>query len=58
MHQVSAICYEITSVMPLMAQETLKMVYYAYFHSIIIYGLIFWKNSPQSVKIFKIQRKI
>jgi hypothetical protein len=41
-----------------MSQETLKMVYYAYFHSIVYYGLMFWGNSSRSVKIFKIQKNI
>jgi hypothetical protein len=38
-----------------MSQKTLKMIYYAYFHSIVNYGLIFW-GSSYSVKIFKIQK--
>jgi hypothetical protein len=41
-----------------MSQETLKMVYYAYFHSIVNYGLIFWGNSSHSVKMFKLQKNI
>jgi hypothetical protein len=41
-----------------MSQETLKMVYYAYFYSIMNYGLIFWENSSHSVKNFKIQKNI
>jgi hypothetical protein len=31
----------------------LKMVYYAFFHSMITYGLIFWGNSTSSVHVFK-----
>jgi hypothetical protein len=41
-----------------MSQETLKMVYHAYFHSIMNYGLIFWGISSHSVNIFKIQKNI
>jgi hypothetical protein len=41
-----------------MSQETLKMVYYAYFHSTVNYGLTFWGNSSHSVKIFKIRKNI
>ena len=40
------------------SQETLKMFYYAYFHSIMNYGLIFWGNSSHSANFFKIQQKI
>jgi hypothetical protein len=41
-----------------MSQETLKMVYYAYFYPIVNCGLIFWGNSSHSVKFFKIQNNI
>jgi hypothetical protein len=34
------------------------MVYYAYFHFIVNYGLIFCGKSSQSAKIFKIQKNI
>jgi hypothetical protein len=29
----------------LMKTETLKLVYFAYFHSIMSYRIIFWENS-------------
>ena len=35
--------------------ELLKMIYYAYFHSVVAYGLVFWGNSSQSVNILKLQ---
>jgi hypothetical protein len=38
--KLSSACYAMRSVKPFMLQETLKMVYYAYFHSIVNYGLI------------------
>jgi hypothetical protein len=41
-----------------MSLETLKIVYYAYFNSVVNYGLIFWGNSSHSIKIFKIQKNI
>ena len=34
------------------------MISHAYVHSILIYGIIFWGNSPQSTYIFKIQKRI
>jgi hypothetical protein len=40
--KLSAACYAVRSIKPFMSQEILKMVYYAYFHSIVNYGLIFW----------------
>jgi len=38
--------------------NTVKMLYYSYFHSIMTYGLFFWGNSPDSIKIFRLQKKI
>jgi hypothetical protein len=40
-----------------MKTETLKLVYFAYFHSIVSYGIIFWGNSTDSKKVFYIQNK-
>ncbi|PNF17558.1 hypothetical protein B7P43_G15556, partial [Cryptotermes secundus] len=56
--KLNAACYAMRSIKPFMSQETLKMVYHAYFHSIMNYGLIFWGNSSHSVIIFKIQKNI
>jgi hypothetical protein len=41
-----------------MSLETLRMVYFAYIHSIVSYGTIFWGNQPYSDKIFKIQKRV
>jgi len=41
-----------------MSQETLRTVYFAYVHSIMSYGIIFWGNQPYSEKIFKIQKGV
>jgi len=45
-------------VKPYVTANTLKVIYYSYFHSIMTYGLIFWGNSPDSIKIFRLQKKI
>jgi hypothetical protein len=34
------------------------MTYYAYAHSVMSYGIIFWGNSTHSNQIFKIQKRI
>jgi hypothetical protein len=34
------------------------MVYYAYFHSIIHYGIIFWGNSSYVINIFCFQKRV
>ena len=38
--------------------ESLKRVYYVYFHSIMSYRLIFWGNSSQSSNTFKFKKII
>jgi hypothetical protein len=34
------------------------MVYYAYFHSIICYGVILWGNSSYAIHIFHLQKRV
>jgi len=41
-----------------MSPETLRMVYFAYIHSVMSYGIIFWGNQQYSDKIFKIQKRV
>jgi hypothetical protein len=40
-----------------MSPETLRMVYFAYVHSIMSYGITFWGNQPYSDKICKIKKR-
>ena len=35
--------------------KTLQMTHFAYFHSVIRYGIIFWGNAGNSCKVFKLQ---
>ena len=37
--------------------SSLKVIYYAFFHSVMSYGIIFWGNSSHSSIIFRIQKK-
>jgi hypothetical protein len=34
------------------------MVYYAYFHSIILYGIIFWGTSSYAINVFYLQKRM
>jgi len=56
--KLSTACYAIRIVTSLMAEETLRMMYFSYVHSIITYGTIFEGNLPHSNNIFKIQKQI
>ena len=42
--RLSSACYAIKVITPLMSEDTLKMIYYSYVHSIITYGKIFGGN--------------
>jgi hypothetical protein len=46
------------SVKPILSQNVLRMIYFSQVHSVLNYGIIFWGNSPHSVKVFKMQKRI
>jgi hypothetical protein len=51
-------CYAIRSMKPYSnVATTLKMIYHAYFHSLMRYGIVFWGNSSEAKKIFLLQKK-
>jgi hypothetical protein len=56
--KLSRACYVIRSMYLINDISTLNMIYYAYFHAIMEYGIIFWGNSPLSRKVFQLQKKI
>ena len=56
--KLSSACFALRVVKPFLSQDSLKMVYYSYFHSTVTYGLIFWGNSHYSNIIFRLQKRI
>jgi hypothetical protein len=56
--KLSKTCYTMRILKPIMSIDTLKIVYYSYFHSLIMYGIIFWGNSSLSLQVFKSQKRI
>jgi hypothetical protein len=50
-------CYIIRRTKQYLSSDALKMVYYAFFHSIMSYDLIFWGNTTHSRYIFKLQKR-
>jgi hypothetical protein len=55
--KLSQACYTVRVVKLFLSQDTLKKIYYAYFHSIMTYGIIFWGNSSHLDKIFRLKKK-
>ena len=50
-------CYILSILKPTLTTQNLKTIYFAYFHSILSYGIIFWRNSTGNEEIFKLQKK-
>jgi hypothetical protein len=56
MSKLSSACYVIRAVKPYVTQETLRMIYFSYVHSVMTDGIIFWGNS-HSIHIFRLQKR-
>jgi hypothetical protein len=56
--KLSSACFTVRAVKTFLSQESLRMVYVSYFHSIMTYGLVFWGNSYHSNTVFKLQKRI
>jgi len=56
--KLSRACYAVRAMYCFSSLNTLKMIYFAYFHSVINYGIIFWGNCSDSNKTFLAQKKI
>jgi len=52
---LSVVCYEMRSIKPYTSLNTMRIIYYFNFNSIVIYGLPFWGNSSPGKKIFRLQ---
>jgi hypothetical protein len=58
MFKLRRACYAIRYVKHFMFQDTLRTIYFSYFHAILSFGIICWGNSAYSSNIFKIQTRI
>jgi hypothetical protein len=56
--KLSSACYAMRSIKTVMSLNTLKTIYYSSFNAILSYGLIFWGNSPHTIKVFRLQKRI
>jgi hypothetical protein len=55
--KLNTACYAIRIVKPYVNLETLLMVYYAYFHSIMHYSIMFWGNLSYAINVFRVQKR-
>jgi hypothetical protein len=55
--KLSSACFTVRAVKPFLSQESLRMVYFSYFHSIMTYGLVFW-GSSYSNAVSKLQKRM
>jgi hypothetical protein len=54
--KLSGACYAVRSMVHISNINTIKSIYYAYFHTILKYGIIFEDNFSNSGKIFTLQK--
>jgi hypothetical protein len=57
MSKLNTACFVIRMIQAIMSTETLRMVYFAYIHSIMSFGIIFGGNQPYS-EILKLQKRV
>jgi len=56
--KLSSAFYSKQSVILYVSLNTLHMIYYSYFHSVIANGLLFWWHSSESTKFIRLQKKV
>ena len=57
MRKLSMACYIIRNAKTYMSASSLKIIYHAFFHSAMSYGIIFWGNLLHSSTIFSMPKK-
>jgi hypothetical protein len=58
LHKLSTVGFQMRKLSYVLSINNLKSVYYAYCHSLVKYGIIYWGNTPDSHKVFLMQKKI
>ena len=56
--KLNSACYLVRRMYPRCNLNTLKTIYFAYFHTIMEYGIIFWGVSVESKRIFHEHKRI
>jgi hypothetical protein len=55
--KLSGACYSVKSMLHVSSIDTLKSIYFANFHTLMKYGIIFLGNSSDSKRVFTLQKK-
>jgi hypothetical protein len=55
--KLSMVCYAVRYMCYLTNIGWLLMIYYAYFHAVMTYGIMFWGSSTDVKRVFKFQKK-
>ena len=56
--RLNSACYTVRAVKAMLSRKALRMLYFSYVLSAISYGIIFWDNTPNCIKILQILRTI
>jgi hypothetical protein len=52
--KMNSVCFALRFIKTAVSQKTIRMIYFAYAHSVMNYGIIFEGNLQNSTKIFKL----
>jgi hypothetical protein len=55
---MSSACYVIRSMYHLSSKTTLKLIYFAYFHTVLEYEIALWGGAAESKRVFQLQKRI
>jgi hypothetical protein len=55
---LSDACFSVRRLFHILNIDTLRIIYFAYFQSVIKYGIIFWENSTNADQVFILQKRI
>jgi hypothetical protein len=58
LHKLSTVCFLMRKLYYILNINDLKTIYYAYYHSLVKCGIIYWGNASGSNKVFILQKKI
>lgn len=55
--KVAVVCYCIKQLKSVVSLSVLKIYYFAYFHAVISYNIIAWGSSPETQRLFLLQKR-